>query len=584
MSCNDVNGENRAVLALSAALEQAVKELASELNKELPDNLSYELESPKFNNQGDKASSAAMRLAKVFSKSPRDIAASIANKLSLNDGLKGLVDKIEVAGPGFINFFLGSGWFASAASDVLAQGDSYGAVNLGNNKRVQVEFVSSNPTGPLHIGHGRGAAVGDSVARILAFTGWDVQREYYINDAGLQIETLGKSTQARYFELFNKAELAPFPENGYKGDYLYDIANKIKSEHGDEFIKLKPEDSLEFFKNYASGLILNGIKDDLEKFGVKFDNWFSEKSLYVKDKSGKTAVDVSMQNLKDNNYAFEQDGALWFRSTDFGDDKDRVLIRNNGVPTYFASDIAYHHDKFIDRKFERVIDVWGADHHGYIARLKAGIKAMGKDPDKFDVLLIQLVNLLRGGKQVAMSTRSGEFIELSEVCNEVGVDATRFFFLTRRSDSQLDFDLDLAKSQSSDNPVYYVQYAHARIASILREFEARGGALSDNKINLNIFNDNKEARELANILAEFPKEAASASRDLAPQIITDYALNLAGAFHSFYNTNRILLSLEDEDKDQDKELELGRVKFICAVRMVIARCLNLLGVSAPERM
>ena len=584
MSCNDVNGENRAVLALSAALEQAVKELAAELNKELPDNLSYELESPKFNNQGDKASSAAMRLAKVFGKAPRDIAASIANKLSLNDGLKGLVDKIEVAGPGFINFFLGSGWFALAASDVLAQGDSYGAVNLGNNKRVQVEFVSSNPTGPLHIGHGRGAAVGDSVARILAFTGWDVQREYYINDAGLQIETLGKSTQARYFELFNKAELAPFPENGYKGDYLYAIANKIKAEHGDEFIKLKPEDSLEFFKNYASGLILNGIKDDLEKFGVKFDNWFSEKSLYVKDESGKTAVDVSMQNLKDNNYAFEQDGALWFRSTDFGDDKDRVLIRNNGVPTYFASDIAYHHDKFIDRKFERVIDVWGADHHGYIARLKAGIKAMGKDPDKFDVLLIQLVNLLRGGKQVAMSTRSGEFIELSEVCNEVGVDATRFFFLTRRSDSQLDFDLDLAKRQSSDNPVYYVQYAHARIASILREFEARGGALSDNKINLNIFNDNKEARELANILAEFPKEAASASRDLAPQVITDYALNLAGAFHSFYNTNRILLSLEDEDKDQDKELELGRVKFICAVRMVIARCLNLLGVSAPERM
>ena len=584
MSCNDVNGENGAVLALSAALEQAVKELAAELNKDLPDNISYELESPKFNNQGDKASSAAMRLAKVFGKAPRDIAASIANKLSLNDGLKGLVDKVEVAGPGFINFFLGSGWFALAASDVLAQGDSYGAVNLGNNKRVQVEFVSSNPTGPLHIGHGRGAAVGDSVARILAFTGWDVQREYYINDAGLQIETLGKSTQARYFELFNKAELAPFPENGYKGDYLYDIANKIKAEHGDEFIKLKPEDSLEFFKNYASGLILNGIKDDLEKFGVKFDNWFSEKSLYVKDKSGKTAVDVSMQNLKDNNYAFEQDGALWFRSTDFGDDKDRVLIRNNGVPTYFASDIAYHHDKFIDRKFERVIDVWGADHHGYIARLKAGIKAMGKDPDKFDVLLIQLVNLLSGGKQVAMSTRSGEFIELSEVCNEVGVDATRFFFLTRRSDSQLDFDLDLAKSQSSDNPVYYVQYAHARIASILREFEARGGALSDNKINLNIFNDNKEARELANILAEFPKEAASASRDLAPQIITDYALNLAGAFHSFYNTNRILLSLEDEDKDQDKELELGRVKFICAVRMVIARCLNLLGVSAPERM
>ncbi|MBR0097483.1 MAG: arginine--tRNA ligase [Synergistaceae bacterium] len=569
-------GENRAVIALSSALEAAVKELAGELNKDLPENLSYELESPKFNNQGDKASSAAMRLAKVFSKAPRDIALKIVEKLNLNLELKNLVDKIEVAGPGFINFFLSSSWFSFAASDVLDQGEEYGALNLGDKHRVQVEFVSSNPTGPLHIGHGRGAAVGDSVARILEFTGWDVQREYYINDAGLQIETLGKSTQARYFELFNKAELAPFPENGYKGEYLYDIANKIKAEHGDKFINLKLDESLEFFKNYASDLILKGIEEDLKNFGVKFDKWFSEKSLYVKDGQGRTAVSVAMQNLKDNKYAFEQDGALWFRSTDFGDDKDRVLIRNNGVPTYFASDIAYHHDKFIDRNFERVIDVWGADHHGYIARLKAGIKAMGKDPDKFEVLLIQLVNLLRGGKQVAMSTRSGEFIELKAVCDEVGVDATRFFFLTRRSDSQLDFDLELAKSQSSDNPVYYVQYAHARIASIMREFESKGGALSDNKIKFEVFN-NKEARELANILAVFPKEVESASRDLAPQIITDYALNLAGAFHSFYNTNRIL-NLDNQ------ELETGRVKLACAVRNVIARCLNLLGVSAPERM
>ena len=569
-------GENKAVIALSSALEAAVKELAGELNKDLPENLSYELESPKFNNQGDKASSAAMRLAKVFSKAPRDIALKIVEKLNLNLELKNLVDKIEVAGPGFINFFLSSSWFSFAASDVLDQGEEYGALNLGDKHRVQVEFVSSNPTGPLHIGHGRGAAVGDSVARILEFTGWDVQREYYINDAGLQIETLGKSTQARYFELFNKAELAPFPENGYKGEYLYDIANKIKAEHGDKFINLKLDESLEFFKNYASDLILKGIEEDLKNFGVKFDKWFSEKSLYVKDGQGRTAVSVAMQNLKDNKYAFEQDGALWFRSTDFGDDKDRVLIRNNGVPTYFASDIAYHHDKFIDRNFERVIDVWGADHHGYIARLKAGIKAMGKDPDKFEVLLIQLVNLLRGGKQVAMSTRSGEFIELKAVCDEVGVDATRFFFLTRRSDSQLDFDLELAKSQSSDNPVYYVQYAHARIASIMREFESKGGALSDNKINFEVFN-NKEARELANILAVFPKEVESASQDLAPQIITDYALNLAGAFHSFYNTNRIL-NLDNQ------ELETGRVKLACAVRNVIARCLNLLGVSAPERM
>ena len=564
-------GMNKAALALSGALEASVAKAAAECGKELPKGLSFELERPKHEGQGDRASSVAMQLARSFSMPPREIASKIA--AHLKEAAAGLVEKVEVAGPGFINLFLAPKWFSVAASDVLAQGERYGALDLGQGRKVQVEFVSANPTGPLHIGHGRGAAVGDVVARILSFTGWNVEREYYVNDAGLQIETLGRSTQARYFEICGRGELAPFPENGYKGDYLFDLARRIREEEGDRFLSQPIEESLPWFKKYAAGIILNGIKEDLARFGVVFDNWFSEATLYEHDK-----VRVAMEDLKARGYAFESERALWFRSTDFGDDKDRVLIRNNGVPTYFASDVAYHHDKFVGRGFSRVIDVWGADHHGYIPRMKAAITAIGKNPDDFDVLLIQLVNLLRDGQPVAMSTRSGEFVELSAVLDEVGVDATRFFFLTRRSDSQLDFDLALAKKQSSDNPVYYVQYAHARISSILREWEGRGGdaaRLRNGDIPETLF-ENKDARALIDALAEFPREVEAASRDLAPQVLTGYALSLAGIFHSFYNTNRIL--------GEAPEVELGRLKLAEAARAVLASCLGLLGVSAPERM
>ncbi|MCR5346428.1 MAG: arginine--tRNA ligase [Fretibacterium sp.] len=568
---NEHIGMNKAVLALSEALESAVKSVAVQCDKQLPEGLSFGLERPRREGQGDRASSVAMQLAKPFAMPPREIASKIA--AHLKDACAGLVEKVEVAGPGFINLFLAPKWFASAASDVLAQGERYGALNLGQGRKVQVEFVSANPTGPLHIGHGRGAAVGDVVARILSFTGWNVEREYYVNDAGLQIETLGRSTQARYFELCGRGDLAPFPENGYKGDYLFDLARRIREEEGERFLSQSLAESLPWFKKYAASVILNGIKDDLARFGVMFDNWFSEASLYEKDR-----VRVAMEDLRAGGYAFDSEGALWFRSTDFGDDKDRVLIRNNGVPTYFASDIAYHHNKFIGRGFSRVIDVWGADHHGYIPRMKAAIAAIGKNPDDFDVLLIQLVNLLRDGQPVAMSTRSGEFVELSAVIDEVGVDATRFFFLMRRSDSQLDFDLDLAKKQSSDNPVYYVQYAHARISSILREWEERGGesaGLCTGDIPDTLF-ENKDARALADALAEFPREVEAASLDLAPQVLTGYALSLAGIFHSFYSTNRIL--------GEAPEVELGRLKLAGAARSVLASCLRLLGVSAPERM
>ncbi|MBQ7545212.1 MAG: arginine--tRNA ligase [Synergistaceae bacterium] len=557
-----MNGENTAVAKLNEALTNAVKALGVE-------DVQAEWERPKHEGHGDRAASVALKLARPLKSKPRDIAERLAESIKGEE----VITDTEIAGPGFINITLSGKFYADAVSDVLRQGTNYGAVNLGQDRRVQVEFVSANPTGPLHIGHGRGAAVGDAVARILKFTGWDVQREYYMNDSGLQIDTLGRSTMARYFELLGEGDI--FPENGYRGAYIYDIAREIIAKEGDRFLDEPDEERLDYFRKYASSVIMAGIREDLERFRVGFDNFFAEGYLHANG-----LVKGAMEELKAGGYAYEQDGALWFRTGDtVGDDKDRVLIRANGIPTYYASDIAYHRDKFITREFERVIDVWGADHHGYIARMKAAVKAMGKDPDDFIVLLIQLVNLLRDGKIVTMSTRAGEFITLADVLDEAGVDATRFFFLMRRSDSQMDFDLDLAKKQGSDNPVYYVQYAHARIAGILREYASRGGDLSTldaGNIPAEIF-ASKDAKDLADCLASYPDAVKEASNDLAPQALTGYVLNLAGVFHSFYNTNRIL-------DEPDENIRAGRLNIARAVKAVIASCLELLGVSAPERM
>lgn len=593
------SGLNAASAAISAALKESAEAAASDRGKALPDGVSCDFERPKHEGQGDRASSIAMQTAKIFSAPPRDTAAKIADGLASRCG--DLVEKVEVAGPGFINLFLSGKWFSEAVASVLRQGDKYGSVNVGGGRKVQVEFVSANPTGPLHIGHGRGAAVGDSVARILAFTGWDVQREYYVNDAGVQMQTLGRSTQARYFEALGRPELAPLPENGYKGEYLLDLARRIVDEEGDRFLNVPIEESVPWFRKYAADAILKDIADDLKRFGITFDEWFSETSLYDRDlvksaaarleehgyafRNDGTRIPVRDKNLESKRgYSFEKDNALWFASTDFGDDQDRVLIRSSGEPTYFASDIAYHYDKFVLRGFERVIDVWGADHHGYVPRIRAAVQAIGKKPEDFDVLLIQLVNLIRDGQPVAMSTRSGEFVTLKAVLDEVGADATRFFFLMRRSDSQLDFDLSLAVKQSSDNPVYYVQYAHARICSIIREWRERGGdpaeLLADGSpVPPELFSredGGKEARALVDTLTVFPSEAVSASREMAPQVITNYAMTLAGAFHSFYSTNHILGEPDD--------VQTGRLKIAEAARVVLASCLKLLGVSAPERM
>ncbi|MGI6782650.1 MAG: arginine--tRNA ligase [Aminivibrio sp.] len=551
---------------LRQIVEGAVREAASEKGISLDELPEINFEKPKREGQGDLSTNCAMQMSKLLGEKPADLAKKIAAKLSASPYL----DRVETAGPGFINFFLSPKWMGEVLEAILAGGGGWGSSNRGGGKRVQVEFVSANPTGPLHVGHGRGAAVGDIIANILAFTGWKVEREYYINDAGLQMDLLGASVRARYFELAGKGDQAPFPEDGYKGDYIYDVAEAVREQEGDRFLSAPPEEGLAFFKDFSGKAILDSIKKDLADFGVNFDVWFSEKTLY-----GQNLVPSAMETLKERGYAFEHEGALWFKSTDFTDEKDRVLIRANGAPTYFASDIAYHKNKF-DRGFDRVIDVWGADHHGYVPRMKAGVQSLGRDPDDLDILLIQFVNLLRDGVQAAMSTRSGEFVTLADVVGEVGADAARFFFAMRRNDSHLDFDLELAKRTSNDNPVYYVQYAHARVCSVLREAEARGAAAPPAQTVRGDIFASAEEKKLLSRLADFPREADKASRELAPHILVKYVSDLAGDFHSFYNAHRILGEAE--------EVMGARLLLAKASGMVIASVLALLGVKAPERM
>ncbi|MBU4208150.1 MAG: arginine--tRNA ligase, partial [Proteobacteria bacterium] len=440
--------------------------------------------------------------------------------------------------------------------------------DIGKGKKVQVEFVSANPTGPLHVGHGRGAAVGDSIANILLFCGYNVEKEYYINDSGRQISTLGRSVFMRYKELFGTD--VQFPEDCYQGDYVRDLAGKIKEDKEDKLLSMSEEEAISYCARFAADKILSEIKEDLESFGVLFDSWYSEQELYD---SGK--VDKILNDFRESKVIFEHDGAMWFRTEDFGDEKNRVVVRSNGQMTYFASDIAYHQDKF-DRGFERIIDVWGADHHGYIPRVSAAIEALGYGRDKFDVILIQLVNLLRGGEPVAMSTRSGEFVTLKDVINEVGSDAARFIFLTRHYESALDFDLELAKKKTNDNPVYYVQYVHARISSIARK--AQEGGISDM-----VWSDAAVSRltepeeiQLIKIMSRYPETVRCSAEYMEPHRITYFLMNLASAFHAYYNKHRVLTD--------EAELTLGRLYLALAIKKIIRNGLALLGVSAPEKM
>lgn len=551
---------------LKEILTEAIEKVAEEHGCGLPDNFEVRFERPKQEAHGDWATNAAMQLAKRFSLKPRDLASEIIEKMDFGD----TVDKVDVAGPGFMNFKLSSVWMKDVIADVIAKGADYGRSDAGRGRRVQVEFVSANPTGPLHLGHGRGAVVGDIMASVLDFAGWEVEREYYVNDAGLQMELLGKSAQSRYFEELGRGSEAPMPEDGYKGEYMTEIAKDLIAEKGSDLASKPLDETLEFFKTETSSIILDMIRKDLEDFGVRFDVWFSEKSLYDNDR-----IRPAMEALKEKDYAYEEDGALWFRSTRFGDDKDRVLIRTNGVPTYFTSDVAYLKNKY-DRNFQRLIYVWGADHHGYVPRIKSVNEALGYGDKDLEVLLIQMVNLLRDGKPVQMSKRAGTIITLREIIDEVGKDATRFFFVMRRCDSTLDFDLELAKKATSENPVYYVQYAHARICSIYRELAERGiGTPEPSELDLASMTDPSE-EALVKAISRFPEEVEKAAAESAPHRMAYYATELAEAFHSFYNSSRVLGVPEAEMKN--------RILLLEASRIVLKNVLTLIGVSAPEKM
>jgi len=532
---------------------------------------SFTIETPKIRDHGDYATNVAMLMAPLEKKSPRKIAQAIIEQIPQNDDM---VEKLEVAGPGFINFFLSQSCWLKAFKDISLQGDTYGRSHLGQGEKINIEYVSANPTGPLHIGHGRGAALGDALANILKAVGYDVSREYYINDAGNQMELLGKSVYARYFELLGK-EVA-FPPDFYQGEYIQEIAQHIFSQYGNQYEKTSESESLPFFTSFAVDSILKGIQKDLEDFGACFDHWFSEKTLF-KEKT----VDKAIDTLKAKGYINLNEGHLWFKSTLFGDDKDRVVIRDNGVPTYFASDIAYHLNK-LDRGFKKLINIWGADHHGYIPRIKAVIEAFGNNRDVIDVLLVQFVNLLRDGTPVAMSTRSGTFVTLREVIDEVGKDAVKYTFLTRRSDAHLDFDLEVAKKQSDENPVYYVQYAHARICNILKFAEEQGISLpQSDDVDLELLSLPKEMN-LIKQLSSYPELLEGCAFSLEPHRITIYLNDLVSNFHRYYHLGK--LDGKNRVVTEDVELSKSRLWLANTIRIVIKNALTLFGVSAPEKM
>ena len=524
-----------------------------------------EIEEPKVASHGDFSTNIAMVSASIQKMPPRKIAEAILQHM---EDPHGIIDKTEIAGPGFINFFIIPFSWHPVLREIHETDTRYGASDLGEGKRIQVEFVSANPTGPLHVGHGRGAAVGDAVANILSFCGYDVQKEYYINDSGRQIATLGRSVYLRLQALIG--EEIELPEDCYQGDYIVELAENLRAREGGVLSECTEEEAVDFCAKYAAKEILAGIQADLASFGVSFDSWFSEQSLYD---SGK--VDDAIKEGQGRKIVYKKDGALWFKTAVFGDEKDRVVVRKNGQTTYFASDIAYHQDKF-NRGFDRVIDVWGADHPGYSPRMAASIESSGYRKEQFHVILVQLVNLLRGGEPVAMSTRAGEFVALRDVVNEVGRDAARFIFLTRHYESPLDFDLELAKQKTNDNPVYYVQYVHARISSIIRKGRERGVKTvtwSDKAISLL---NTSEDIQLIKTLARYPDIVMSSAAFLEPHRITYYLMNLASVFHAYYNKHRVLTDSEP--------LTSGRLYLVRAVQKVIRNGLSLLGVSAPEKM
>jgi arginyl-tRNA synthetase len=579
---------------IASAVQQLIDTGALVLEGELP---VIKIERTRDKSHGDFAANIAMLLAKPARKNPREIASQIIEVLAETT----LIEKVEVAGPGFMNFFLNSNLQQGIVKTVIELGDRFGCSDKGGGKPVQVEFVSANPTGPLHVGHGRGAAYGATLANLLVATGYKVHCEYYVNDAGRQMDILATSVWLRYLQ-FNEIDII-FPVNGYKGDYIKDIVAELQVEHGAAYIHtavevmqglpadepdggdkeeyidvliqraktLLGDNRYRFVFELALNSILEDIRADLKEFGVVYDEWYSERSLVEKG-----LVNKSIERLRENNRVYEDKGALWFRSTDFADDKDRVVQRENGQTTYFASDIAYHMDKF-DRGYETVIDVWGADHHGYVPRVKAALEALGHDPRRLDVLLVQFANLYRGGQKVQMSTRSGSFVTLRELREEVGSDAARFFYVMRKCEQHLDFDLDLAKSKSAENPVYYIQYAHARICSVFRQLNEKQLThhLQQGLENLALLSEQHE-KDILQQLARYPEVVDVAAHNREPHLIAHYLRELANALHTYYNAHQFIVD--------DEILRNVRLTLIFATRQTLKNGLKLLGVSAPDEM
>jgi arginyl-tRNA synthetase len=543
-----MNIQEQIILLIKGSLSAtgAAEDIAQGLILELPGDRRF----------GDFTTNIAMRLSKSLKKAPRQVAATLIEDMLVklpDSGLKGIVREIKVEGAGFINFYLDNKYFYTRLSDILSRGQDALKIGAGKNKKVLIEFVSANPTGSLSVAHARQAAVGDSLANILSFAGFNVQKEYYLNDEGNQINILGRSTQLRLKEL--KGEKVDFPEDHYQGDYIYDLAKAAEA-------KNIPQEQI---GEFASGVILEIIKKELVDFGVDFDCWYSQKELA---KSGK--IEEAFAFLEKQGFLYKSEGALWFKSTAFGDDKDRVVIKSDGSQTYLAPDIAYHQDKF-NRGFDWLINLWGPDHHGYIKRIKASIEAFGHKPESLTVVIVQLATIFRSGVLVQMSTRRGEYITLREVLDEVGPDAARFFFLMRRCSSHLDFDLEVAKKQSAENPVYYVQYAHARICSILRS-----SASADAKdIRFDLLKE-KEELDLIKELVSFQEVINTCLATCDPYMLTVYLQVLAEGFHKFYDLHRVL--------GQDKEVTCARLGLINGVRIVLSTGLELLGVSRPEKM
>ena len=523
------------------------------------------VEKPKDEKMGDFSTNVAMTLARSERKNPKVIAESVARYLK--NGSNDL-SQVEIAGPGFINLKMSNEFFLQRLRSAVKQGDDFGQTDVGQGTKVMIEFVSANPTGPLHVGHGRGAAVGDALGRILKKAGYDLSTEYYINDVGNQMNFLGRSTWLRYRELLG--EVIEFPADHYRGEYIKDIANEIIEQKRDEFLNLPEEECIPFFRKYATDNILQGIQKDLAEFRVTFDNWFSEQSLYDDN-----SVEKAIEWLKGKGHIYEKDGAVWLKSSAFNDDKDRVLVKKTGEKTYFCSDIAYHQNK-INRGFKKIINLMGADHHGYVPRMEAVLQAMGYDNKIFKILLIQFVSLLRAGEKISMSTRAGEFETLRDVVSEVGVDVARYYFLMRSSDTHLEFDLELAKKENSENPVFYIQYAHARICSIFRTAEEKGVVWDrSNEVDLSLLVEEEEFGIIRAVLA-FPEIVEKSARALEVHRISHYLLDMVSRFHGYYSRHRVI--------SNDKALTLARLFLLDAIRITIRNGFELMGISSPEKM